>query len=84
VNRLRLFRKFEYEEFQEFCVRIYPGANLPCRVPLAVGGGFVLAAPICGGAQEWNPQRVGEPLLRDPIWVYNIGRLTMNYRTAFH
>jgi hypothetical protein len=23
------------------------------------------------GAQEWNPQRLGEPMLRDPIWVYN-------------
>jgi len=22
-------------------------------------------------AQDWNPQRLGEPLLRDPIWVYN-------------
>ena len=44
-----------------------------CRATflLLAAGGFVLAAAIGGGAQEWNPQRLGEPLLRDPIWVYN-------------
>ena len=44
-----------------------------CRATflLLAAGGFVLAVAIGGGAQEWNPQRLGEPLLRDPIWVYN-------------
>jgi hypothetical protein len=51
-------------------------ASIPVRICreallLLLAGGFVLAAPVGGGAQEWNPQRVGEPLLRDPIWVYN-------------
>lgn len=44
-----------------------------CRAAflLLLAGGLVLAAPLGGGAHEWNPQRLGEPLLRDPIWVYN-------------
>lgn len=29
------------------------------------------AAPACAAGQDWSPQRLGEPLLRDPIWVYN-------------
>jgi hypothetical protein len=46
---------------------------LICRAAFLfiVVGGCVLAAPSGGGAQEWNPQLVGGPLLRDPIWVYN-------------
>jgi hypothetical protein len=49
---------------------------IPARVSRAAvlllfAAGFGLATPVGGGAQEWNPQRLGEPLLRDPIWVYN-------------
>jgi hypothetical protein len=38
---------------------------------LLLATAFVLATSYGSGAQEWNPQRLGEPLLRDPIWVYN-------------
>jgi hypothetical protein len=31
----------------------------------------IVGAPAASGAQEWNPQRLAKPLLRDPIWVYN-------------
>ncbi len=27
--------------------------------------------PASGATTEWAPKRLGEPLLRDPIWVYN-------------
>lgn len=30
-----------------------------------------LATLSSAASQEWNPQRLGAPLLRDPIWVYN-------------
>ena len=30
-----------------------------------------LATPFEASAQGWNPQSLGAPLLRDPIWVYN-------------
>jgi len=51
-------------------------ASIPARISRAalvflLAGGCVLAAPVAEGAQEWNPQRVGSPLLPDPIWVYN-------------
>jgi hypothetical protein len=44
-------------------------ASLPARISRAslvflLAGAFVLAAPVAGGAQAWNPQRVAEPLLR--------------------
>ena len=53
-------------------VRFYLRSRI-CRAAflLLLAAGFVLAAPVEGGAQEWNPHRLGEPLLRDPIWVYN-------------
>jgi len=38
---------------------------------LLLAAGFVLATSSGSGAQEWSPQRLGTPLLRDPIWVYN-------------
>jgi hypothetical protein len=38
---------------------------------LLLAGSRLLAAPVEGAGQEWNPQRLGAPLLRDPIWVYN-------------
>jgi len=47
-------------------VRIRRAASL-----LLLATCFVLATPSGSGAQEWNPQRLGAPLLRDPIWVYN-------------
>jgi hypothetical protein len=59
-------KNFKNSVFAPIPVRICRTAFL-----LLLAGGFVLAAPIASGAQEWNPQRVGEPLLRDPIWVYN-------------
>jgi hypothetical protein len=48
-------------------------ASRVCRAALLwlFAAGFALVAPVVGDAQNWNPQRVGEPLLRDPIWVYN-------------
>ncbi len=51
-------------------------ASIPAQISRAalvflLAGGCVLAAPVASGAQEWNPQRLGAPLLRDPIWVYN-------------
>ena len=56
---------FENTPFVLTPARICPAAFLLLAVAL------VLAAPLGGRAQEWNPQRLGEPLLRDPIWVYN-------------
>ena len=38
---------------------------------LLLATAFVLATSSGSGAQEWNPQRLSAPLLRDPIWVYN-------------
>lgn len=38
---------------------------------LSLLGSCALAAPVKAAAQKWNPQRLGETLLRDPIWVYN-------------
>ncbi len=38
---------------------------------LLLAGSLVLVASTRTVAQEWNPERLGEPLLRDPIWVYN-------------
>jgi hypothetical protein len=32
---------------------------------------LALSAPTNASAQDWDPQRVGAPLMRDPIWVYN-------------
>ena len=49
----------------------FPARICRAAVLLLLAVGFVLAAPVGGGAQEWSPQRLGEPLLRDPIWVYN-------------
>src|SRR6202790_2040544 len=56
---------FENTPFVLTPARICPAAFLLLAVAL------VAAAPLGGRAQEWNPQRLGEPLLRDPIWVYN-------------
>jgi hypothetical protein len=58
-------RKFNYT-FASIRARI-------CRtaVLLLFAAGLGLATPVGGGAQEWNPHRLGEPLLGDPIWVYN-------------
>jgi len=32
---------------------------------------LALAAPLENAAQDWSPLRLGEPILRDPIWVNN-------------
>src|SRR5215469_16135528 len=32
---------------------------------------LALVAPTNTSAQDWDPQRLGAPLMRDPIWVYN-------------
>lgn len=32
---------------------------------------FVVGPARPAASQDWSPQRVGAPLLRDPIWVYN-------------
>jgi hypothetical protein len=43
-----------------------------CSYALFLVTGLLLpAVPLESAAQDWNPQRLGEPLLRDPIWVYN-------------
>jgi hypothetical protein len=39
------------------------------RAALVLSGLLGLTIPLAGG--DWNPERVGEPLMRDPIWVYN-------------
>ena len=39
------------------------------RTALILTGLLGLTMPLA--AQNWDPQRLGEPLLRDPIWVYN-------------
>lgn len=38
---------------------------------LLLAAGFMLSTSSGSEAQEWNPQRLGAPLFRDPIWVYN-------------
>jgi hypothetical protein len=49
--------------------------SIPARIGratfLLLLAGSILAAPTASGAQDWNPQRLAKPLLRDPIWVYN-------------
>src|SRR5215813_2004289 len=32
---------------------------------------FALSAHSQNTQLEWNPEHIGQPLLRDPIWVYN-------------
>jgi len=51
------------------CVSMFaqpPSAQSPARGSLQGGGGHAGAAAIV-----WDPARLGEPLLREPIWVYN-------------
>jgi hypothetical protein len=59
-------RNFNNADFASLFLRI-------CAVTLLllVAGSRLLGAPVEGSGQEWNPQRLGAPLLRDPIWVYN-------------
>jgi hypothetical protein len=62
--------------FANLNMRNFSIVSIPARICratffLLLAGSLVLAVPTRTGAQEWNPQRLGEPLLRDPIWVYN-------------
>jgi hypothetical protein len=50
---------------------VFTPARIGRAAFLLLAVGLVLAVPLGGRAQEWNPLRLGEPLLRDPIWVYN-------------
>jgi hypothetical protein len=59
-------KNFNNAELDSFCSRICCIAFL-----LLLAIACALAAPVESAAQEWSPQRLGEPLLRDPVWVYN-------------
>jgi hypothetical protein len=49
-------------------MRIFKHASIFCALlVLAIS----LGTPSGAAAQDWNPQLLGAPLLRDPIWVYN-------------
>jgi len=51
---------------------LFPRPSRICFCALFILAGLLtLAAPCASAAQDWDPQRLGEPLLRDPIWVYN-------------
>jgi hypothetical protein len=70
VNRVGSFPNSNMKILKNARLTFIP-ARIGCAAFLLLLAGSILATPTASGAQEWNPQRLAKPLLRDPIWVYN-------------